>query len=50
MVAGRAAAGLHAVAIARELGIRRILVPRVAGALGAYGILVSDVRSAAEAC
>lgn len=45
MVAGGAAAGLHAVAIARELGIRRILVPRVAGALSAYGILVSDVRS-----
>lgn len=46
MIAGGAAAGLHAVAMARELGIKRILVPRVAGALSAYGILVSDIRSA----
>jgi N-methylhydantoinase A len=45
MVAGGAAAGLHAVAMARELGIRRIMVPNVAGALSAYGILVSDIRS-----
>ena len=45
MVAGGAAAGLHAVAIAREIGIKRILVPEVAGAVSAYGILVSDTRS-----
>src|SRR5262249_14110118 len=45
MIAGGAAAGLHAVAIARELGIRRVLVPSVAGALSAYGILVCDIRS-----
>src|SRR5207249_2462236 len=45
MVAGGAAAGLHAVAIAREIGIKRILVPKVAGTVSAYGILVSDVRS-----
>jgi N-methylhydantoinase A len=45
MVAGGAAAGLHAVTMAREIGIKRILVPKVAGAVSAYGILVSDVRS-----
>ncbi len=45
MVAGGAAAGLHAVAIAREIGIKRILVPQVAGTVSAYGILVSDIRS-----
>ncbi len=45
MVAGGAAAGLHAVAIAREIGIKRVLVPKVAGAVSAYGILVSDIRS-----
>jgi N-methylhydantoinase A len=45
MIAGGAAAGLHAVAIARELGIRQVLVPSVAGALSAYGILVCDTRS-----
>jgi len=44
MVAGGAAAGLHAVPIARELGIRRILVPKTAGVLSALGLLVSDVR------
>jgi N-methylhydantoinase A len=45
MVAGGAAAGLHAVPIARELGIRKVLVPPVAGVLSAYGILVSDIKS-----
>ena len=43
MVAGGAAAGLHAVPIARELGIGRIIVPRMAGVLSAFGILTSDV-------
>ncbi|MCO5070748.1 MAG: hydantoinase/oxoprolinase family protein [Rhizobiaceae bacterium] len=45
MVAGGAAAGLHAVPIARELGIKRIFVPPVAGVLSAFGILVSDIKS-----
>jgi N-methylhydantoinase A len=45
MVAGGAAAGLHAVPIARELGIRRVFVPPVAGVLSAFGILVSDMKS-----
>ena len=45
MVAGGAAAGLHAVAIARELGIREVIVPRFAGVLSAFGILTSNVKN-----
>jgi N-methylhydantoinase A len=45
MVAGGAAAGLHAVPIARELGMKQVLVPPVAGVLSAFGILVSDIKS-----
>lgn len=43
IVAGGAAAGLHAVAIARELGVRRVLAPRFAGVMSAFGILTGDV-------
>lgn len=45
MVVGGAAAGLHAVPIARELGISRLVAPRTAGVLSAFGILVSDITS-----
>ncbi|MGB3540255.1 MAG: hydantoinase/oxoprolinase family protein [Mesorhizobium sp.] len=45
LVAGGAAAGLHAVPIARELGMKRVFVPPVAGVLSAFGILVSDMKS-----
>ncbi|TWT15732.1 hydantoinase/oxoprolinase family protein [Reyranella sp. CPCC 100927] len=45
MVAGGAAAGLHVVPMARELGIRKVFVPPVAGVLSAFGILVSDIKS-----
>lgn len=45
MVAGGAAAGLHAVAIARELDIREVIVPRFAGVLSAFGILTSNVKN-----
>lgn len=34
---------LHACALARALGIRKVLIPKHPGALSAYGILVSDV-------
>ena len=34
---------LHACALARSLGIRQVLVPRMPGALSALGILLSDV-------
>ncbi|MGI6853582.1 hydantoinase/oxoprolinase family protein [Mesorhizobium sp. 1B3] len=45
MVAGGAAAGLHAVTIARELDIRQVIVPRFAGVLSAFGILTSNVQN-----
>ncbi|NLG69351.1 MAG: hydantoinase/oxoprolinase family protein [Firmicutes bacterium] len=34
---------LHAIRLAEELGIRRVLVPRHAGLLSAFGLLVADV-------
>lgn len=45
MVVGGAAAGLHAVVIARELGMKRVFVPPIAGVLSAYGISVSSMKS-----
>ena len=44
LVAGGSAAGLHAAAIARELGMTRVLVPGPAGVLSAYGIATGDIR------
>ncbi|MEW6641769.1 MAG: hydantoinase/oxoprolinase family protein [Pseudomonadota bacterium] len=38
------AAGLHAVEVARELDIRRIVVPTTASVLSAWGMLASDLR------
>jgi N-methylhydantoinase A len=38
------AAGLHAVEVARELEIKRIIVPTTASVLSAWGMLTSDVR------
>src|SRR5436305_1144052 len=38
------AAGLHAAEVARELEIRRIIVPTVASVLSAWGMLSSDLR------
>lgn len=38
------AGGQHACALARELRMTRVLVPRLAGVLSAYGIGVADVR------
>jgi N-methylhydantoinase A len=35
---------LHATAIARELGIRRVIIPGAAGVFSAYGMLFSDLR------
>jgi N-methylhydantoinase A len=45
MMVGGAAAGLHAVPMARELGIRHVVVSPVAGVLSAFGILASDIKS-----
>jgi N-methylhydantoinase A len=44
LVAFGGAGGLHACALAEELGIGRILVPRAAGVLSALGLAISDVR------
>src|SRR5947209_7414137 len=38
------AAGLHAAEVARELEIKRIMVPTVASVLSAWGMLTSDLR------
>jgi N-methylhydantoinase A len=38
------AAGLHAVEVARELEIGRIIVPTIASVLSAWGMLTSDLR------
>lgn len=38
------AAGLHAVEVARQLSMRRVVVPRVASVLSAWGMLASDIR------
>ncbi len=35
---------MHALDVARELGMREVIVPPLPGAFSAYGILVSDVR------
>jgi N-methylhydantoinase A len=38
------AAGLHVTAIARQLGLSRVVVPRLAAVLSAWGMLTSDLR------
>lgn len=38
------AAGLHAVDVARLLSMRRVIIPRVASVLSAWGMLASDIR------
>ena len=38
------AAGLHAVEVARELDIPRVVVPRIASVLSAWGMLSTDLR------
>jgi N-methylhydantoinase A len=43
MIAFGGAAGLHAVAVAEELGIGRVVFPESAGTLSAYGILHSNL-------
>jgi N-methylhydantoinase A len=43
MIAFGGAAGLHAVAVSEELGIRRVIFPESASTLSAYGILHSNL-------
>ncbi|MGE0257703.1 MAG: hydantoinase/oxoprolinase family protein [Alphaproteobacteria bacterium] len=38
------AAGLHATDIARQLGLTRVILPRVAAVLSAWGMLATDLR------
>jgi N-methylhydantoinase A len=38
------AAGLHATDIARQLGLQRVIVPRIAAVLSAWGMLATDLR------
>ncbi|HMM76571.1 MAG TPA: hydantoinase/oxoprolinase family protein [Gammaproteobacteria bacterium] len=49
LVAGGGAAGLNILPIARALGMRRVLIPRTAGALSACGALFSDMGGEAGA-
>jgi N-methylhydantoinase A len=44
LVAFGGAGGLHACALAEELGLRTVLVPRAGGVLSALGLAISDVR------
>jgi N-methylhydantoinase A len=45
LVAFGGAGPMHACAMAKELGITKVLVPFIPGAFSAYGILVSDIRA-----
>ena len=44
LVAYGGAGPLHATAIAREIGIRRVIIPRAPGHFSAFGMLFSDLR------
>jgi N-methylhydantoinase A len=44
LVSGGGAGGLHVAGLARQIGMRRVLVPREAGTLCAFGMTVTDVR------
>jgi N-methylhydantoinase A len=44
LVAYGGAGPLHAVAVAREIGIRRVIVPVAPGVFSAFGMLFSDLR------
>jgi N-methylhydantoinase A len=44
LVAYGGAGPLHAVLVARELGMRRVIIPAAPGVFSAYGMLFSDLR------
>jgi N-methylhydantoinase A len=44
LVAYGGAGPLHAVAVAREIGIRRLIIPQAPGMFSAFGMLFSDLR------
>jgi len=43
-VAYGGAGPLHAVAVAREIGIRNVIIPGAPGVFSAFGMLFSDLR------
>ena len=45
LVAFGGAGGIHACAVASQLGIKRIIIPEVSGVLAAYGLLVAKIES-----
>jgi len=45
LVGGGGAAGLNAVAIARRLGCKKVIIPEVVAALSAAGALISDLHA-----
>jgi N-methylhydantoinase A len=44
LVAFGGGGGMHAVALARELGIAKVVIPRAADVFSAWGMLMSDLR------
>ena len=44
LVAFGGGGGMHAVALATELGMRRVVIPRAADVFSAWGMLMSDLR------
>jgi N-methylhydantoinase A len=44
LVAFGGGGGMHAVALASELGIRKVVIPRAADVFSAWGMLMSDLR------
>jgi N-methylhydantoinase A len=46
LVAFGGGGGMHAVALAGELGIRKVVIPRAADVFSAWGMLMSDLRRA----
>lgn len=48
LVAGGGAAGINVVPIARELGVKKVIVPRHAGVLSAVGMQYSDLTFRSE--
>src|SRR5262249_26101314 len=44
LVAFRGGGGAHASALAAELGIRKVVIPRAADVFSAWGMLMSDLR------
>ena len=48
LVAAGGATGLHITALAREIGVSTVLVPKLASGLCAFGQIISDVKSLAS--